>query len=95
MVLFINTVQRLPKFAGCRERNAASAIFSAGIPREEAKFSRNEPQPEEQASFSVMLVTMSRSTQMAFMSCPPMSSTKLTSGTYFWAAAAWATVSTV
>ena len=95
IVLFINTVQRLPKSAGCCERNAASAMRSTGMPSAAAKPSKNEPQPDEQASFSVILVTTPPSIHIAFMSCPPISSTKLTSGTYVCAAAAWATVSTV
>ena len=65
------------------------------MPREEAKFSRKEPQPEEQASFSTMLVTMPSRSQMAFMSWPPMSSRKVASGTNFRQPSAWATVSTV
>ena len=37
IVLFINTVQRLPKSAGFVERKAASAILSVGILSDEAK----------------------------------------------------------
>ena len=59
MVLFMNTVQRLPRFAGCLEEKAASAIFSSGMFSDVAKFCRKEPHPDEQASFSVMFVTMS------------------------------------
>ena len=95
MLLFIKTVQRLPSFAGCLEAKAASAICFAGICREAANFSRKEPQPEDQASFTRMLVMMPSSSQMAFMSCPPMSRMKVASLTYFSAARAWATVSTV
>ena len=50
MLLFINTVQRLPSTAGFSEENAASAISFTGICSEDAKFSRKEPHPEEQAS---------------------------------------------
>ena len=68
IVLFINTVQRLPKSAGFVERKAASAILSVGILSDEAKFSRKEPQPEEQASLRVMLVIIPSSIQMPFIS---------------------------
>ena len=94
MELVMKTVQRLPRWAGASERKAASAIFSTGMPREPAKVSRNEPQPEEQASFTTTLVMMPWSSQMAFMSWPPMSSTKVASGTTSRTARACATVST-
>ena len=94
MLLFMNTVQRLPSTAGFSESKASSAIFSTGMWREAAKFSRKEPQPEEQASLTRMLVMMPLSSQMAFMSWPPMSRIKLASFTYFSTARAWATVST-
>ena len=95
MLLFMNTVQRLPSTAGWREAKAASAICLVGMPSEAAKFSRKDPQPEEQASLTTMLVMMPLSSHMAFMSWPPMSSRKVASCTYFLAARAWATVSTV
>ena len=95
MLLFMNTVHRLPSMAGCREEKAAFSISLVGMPREEAKFSKKEPQPEEQASLTRMLVMMPLSSHMAFMSWPPMSRIKVASSTYFWAARAWATVSTV
>ena len=95
MLLFIKTVHRLPSTAGCREAKAAVSISRVGMPREEAKFSRKDPQPEEQASLTRMLVMMPLSSHMAFMSWPPMSRMKVASSTYFLAARAWATVSTV
>ncbi len=58
MLLFINTVQRLPSTAGFSEENAASVISFTGICSEDAKFSRKEPHPEEQASLTTMLVMM-------------------------------------
>ena len=82
MLLFMNTVQRLPSLAGCFAPKAASAIFSTGMPRVEAKFSRKEPQPDEQASFTTMLVITPLSSQMAFMSWPPISRMKVAFGTY-------------
>ena len=68
IVLFIKTVQRLPKSAGFLERKAASAILSVGIFNEEAKFSRKEPQPDEQASFNVIFVMIPSSIQIPFIS---------------------------
>ena len=68
MVLFMNTVQRLPSRAGERERKASWATSSTGRPSVEAKFSRKDPHPEEQASLSMMLVTTPSLSQMAFMS---------------------------
>ena len=56
MLLFMKTVQRLPREAGCLDEKAASAISSTGICKDEAKFSRKEPQPEEQASLTTILV---------------------------------------
>ena len=58
ILLFINTVQRLPRAAGCSDENAAEAISCMGICRFAAKFPRNEPHPEEQASLTRMLVIM-------------------------------------
>ena len=94
MLLFIKTVHRLPRWAGFWASKAAWAIWSTGICREAAKFSRKEPQPEEQASLTTMLVMTPFESQMAFMSWPPMSSRKVAPGTYWAAARAWATVST-
>ena len=94
MLLFIKTVHRLPKTAGFLELKAASAIFGAGILSEEAKFSRKEPQPEEQASFTTMFVIIPLSSHIAFMSCPPISSINEAFFMYFSAARQCATVST-
>ena len=94
MLLFMKTVQRLPRTAGSSERKAAEAISVTGIFKVEAKFSRKEPQPEEHASFTRMFVMIPWSSQMAFMSCPPISRRNVISGMYWKAALAWATVST-
>lgn len=54
----------------CIERQLA-AVFKCqftGICKDEAKFSRKEPQPEEQASLTTILVIMPLSIQMAFIS---------------------------
>ena len=54
-LLFINTVQREPKstgFSANKPRDAKSAI---SYPRASANVWINEPQPEEHASFSIIL----------------------------------------
>ena len=91
----MNTVQRLPSTAGFFDANAVSPIFSVGICKEAAKFSRNDPHPDEQASLSRMFVMTPCSSQIAFMSWPPISRINDASFTYLSAALAWATVSTV
>ena len=80
MLEFMKTVQRLPSMAGDFDENAASAMSLVCIPRLPAKFSKKEPQPDEHASLTTMSVTTPLSTQMAFMSWPPISKIKLTSG---------------
>ena len=45
-----------------------------------AKVSMNEPQPEEQASLSMMLSMAPFRMRKHLMSCPPMSRMKSTSG---------------
>ena len=95
MVEFMKTVQRLPRRAGALDWKAASAISVTGISSVAAKFSRKEPQPEEQASLSIICVMTPSLIQMAFISCPPMSRMKLTSGVVLRAPVVWAMVSTV
>ena len=95
MLEFMNTVQRLPSTAGCRLENASSAMRDVGMSSARAKFSRNEPQPLEHASFTTMLLMTPLSSQMAFMSWPPMSRMNVASGMKRVAAWACATVSTV
>ena len=94
-LLFMNTVQRLPSDAGSFDRNAARAIPSTGMCRFAANPSRNDPQPAEHASLTTISVSTPPESQMAFMSCPPISNTKVASGTHMAAARACATVSTV
>ena len=93
-LLFMNTVHRLPRTAGSSDAKTALAIPRAGMFRDAAKFSRNEPHPEEHASLTTIFVMTPWSTQIAFISCPPISRMKLTPSTYFAAARVWATVST-
>ena len=94
MLLFIKTVHRLPRLAGSLESKAARAIWSTGDVEGGGEVLRKDPQPEEQASLTTMLVMTPWESQMAFMSWPPMSSTQVALGTYSAAARAWATVST-
>ena len=51
-LLFIKTVQRLPRSTGSFARRARAENSSIFKPRERAKLSRKLPQPEEQASFN-------------------------------------------
>ena len=94
ILLFMKTVQRLPRTAGASDRKAAEAISVTGIFKVEAKFSRKEPHPEEHASFTRMFVMIPWSSQIAFISWPPISRRNVISGMYWKAALAWATVST-
>ena len=77
---FMNTVQRVPRSTGVLLSMALSANSAALMPRPWAKFSINEPQPAEQASFRVILPMFPLLIWKHFMSCPPMSSTQVTSG---------------
>ena len=58
-----------------------------------AKLSMNEPQPEEQASLSMMCSMTPLRTWRHFMSWPPMSRMNSTPGTKAFAPRRWATVS--
>ena len=79
-LLVMNTVQRLPSAAGLVDEKAVDAMSLTGILSERAKFSRNEPQPDEHASLTMTSVMTPRSTHIAFMSCPPMSRMNVASG---------------
>ena len=68
MLLFMNTVQRLPRSAGAFDSKAALAMLLVGMLNVDAKLSRNDPQPEEHASFTTTLVITPLSIQIAFMS---------------------------
>ena len=68
IVLFINTVHLLPKCAGLTELNALLAISLTSMFRLDAKFSRNDPQPDEQASLSIILVITPSLSHIAFIS---------------------------
>ena len=83
---FMNTVHREPRFTGFwvnSPRRAKSAIL---YPSALAKVSIKDPQPEEQASLSMMESTAPLRILKHFISWPPMSMIKSTSG-WKWAAA--------
>ena len=90
---FMNTVQRLPRSTGASAVMAAAAKSEMDIFRLPAKASRKEPQPAEQASFNMMCSITPSFTRMHFMSWPPMSRMKSTSGHSSRAPRRWATVS--
>ena len=92
---FIKTVQRDPRSTGYWEKSPRSAKSAISYPIDLAKVSINEPQPEEQASFNMMLSIELLRTLKHLMSCPPMSRIKSTSGSKCRAARKWAIVSTI
>ena len=65
---FIKTVQRVPRSTGAFANKASLAKFSAVNPSEFAKFSMNEPHPEEQASLSNIVSTAPFLSLMHFIS---------------------------
>ena len=91
--LFMNTVQRLPKSTGCSAAIAVCANSDTSNPKPLAKLSMNEPQPDEQASLSMMWSMTPSFTRRHFMSCPPMSRMNSTFGSISCAPRRWATVS--
>ena len=94
ILLFMKTVQRLPRTAGASDRKAAEAISVTGIFKVEAKFSRKEPHPGGTCLVYKNVRDDPVVSQMAFISCPPISRRNVISGMYWKAALAWATVST-
>ena len=77
---FINTVQRVPRSQGACDVHASWAKSVTLYPILLANVWMNVPHPELQASLSSMRTTVPFSTKIAFMSCPPISRIKLTSG---------------
>ena len=77
---FMKTVQRLPRSTGASALRASAAKSSMDMLSEVANASMNEPQPAEHASLSMMCSMMPSLTCMHFMSWPPMSRMKSTSG---------------
>ena len=78
---FMNTVQRVPRSTGCfGSTGPASAKACASMSRFSAKVWMKEPQPDEQASFSMMLSITPLLIRRHFMSWPPISMMKFTSG---------------
>ena len=76
----MNTVQREPRLTGAVAVSPSWANFCTVKPIAVAKVSMNEPQPEEQASLSMMLSIAPFRMRKHLMSCPPMSKMKSTSG---------------
>ena len=91
---FMNTVQREPRFTGWGAKRPILAKSAMVYPRALAKVSIKEPQPDEQASLSMMESTAPLRILKHFISWPPMSMMKSTSGLKWAAALKWATVST-
>ncbi len=77
---FIKTVHLEPRSTGFRASKASFANSSTLMLSEPAKVSMKEPQPDEQASLSMMFSMTPSLTFMHFMSCPPMSSMNSTPG---------------
>ena len=77
---FMNTVHLVPRSTGLFDLRASSANSGTVMLTDFAYVSINEPQPEEQASFSIMLLIAPSFISMHFISWPPMSRIKLTSG---------------
>ena len=82
----MKTVQRLPKSAGASANKPSFANSALVSPNVSAKVCRNEPQPDEHASFKYRLSMSPFLIWKHLMSCPPMSMIKSTSGRNFFAA---------
>ena len=93
--LFINTVQREPSSTGCLAYRPFSENLLISMPIARAKVWINEPQPDEQASFSIMESIAPFLILKHLMSCPPISIMKSTCGLKCNAALKCATVSTI
>ena len=91
---FMNTVHREPRSTGLSAKSPSLAKSPISYPRAPAKVCKKEPQPEEQASFKKILSITPSFILKHFMSCPPMSMIKSTSGWNLLAAVKWAMVST-
>ncbi|MNY76102.1 hypothetical protein D3C86_2155750 [compost metagenome] len=76
----MKTVQREPRLTGSVDSSAAAANSPMPSSSADAKLSRKEPQPAEQASFSMRLSMAPPRILMHFISCPPISRMKSTSG---------------
>ena len=77
---FIKTVQRLPRSTGALAWMAASANARTSMFMDTAKLSIKLPQPDEQASLSMMCSITPSFTRRHFMSWPPMSRMNSTPG---------------
>ena len=83
---FINTVHLEPKSTGFLASNASFTNSSILKFRLLANVSINEPQPDEHASFSMILSIALFFNLIYFMSCPPISTILVTFGSNFFAA---------
>ena len=83
---FINTVHLDPKSTGFCASNASSTNLSILKFKLFANVSINEPHPDEQASFNMILSIVLFFSLIYFISCPPMSTILVTFGSNFFAA---------
>ena len=83
---FINTVHLEPKSTGLFALIASFTNSDISKFKLFANVSINEPQPDEQASFSIMLSIAPFFIFIYFISCPPMSIIAVTSGSNCFAA---------
>ena len=65
---FMNTVHRVPRSTGASDARAEAAKDSTSVPMDAAKVCRNEPQPDEQASFTAIESTAPLRIRRYFMS---------------------------
>ncbi len=91
----MNTVHREPRSPGYLARQAASVNSDRLRFIDEAEFCRNDPHPEEQASFNSIFEITPSLMKIDFISCPPISNTKDTLGSTYCAPERWAMVSTM
>ena len=83
---FINTVHLEPKSTGFFASSASFTNSDISKFRLFANVSINDPQPDEHASFNMILSIVLFFSFMYFMSCPPMSTILVTFGSNFFAA---------
>ena len=83
---FIKTVHLEPKSTGFFDFKASCTNSFISNPKLFAKVSINEPHPEEQASLSIILSIAPFLSLIYFISCPPISTILVTSGSNSFAA---------
>ena len=82
----MNTVHLVPRLTGAFAVSPSAAKSETEQPIERANVSMNDPHPEEHASFSMIESIAPFFILKHFMSCPPMSRIKSTSGLKYAAA---------